>query len=293
MTARKEAALTNPSHKVVGPDGAEYFLIRKKGARLRIKILFSTPDFQAGEVSEGWGPSAADGVMMGAWIGPLRHHFGRALDVLPDGTHCVEIGREAGEASLYDYQTDILRKGGDVSNVALRRAGVNVGRYGRAGLPVTRPQIAEAREALGRHRVDLLNGTYRRDDGPMILNETPVIDPAAYRPTYVRAPGSPVPADLLAEFVADVDSLVEYLDFLMTLPPLPERPRTAPASPDLLARLRQSVGYAKPGDEATHAWRLRTLATGVYDPAAFEAAQSADIRARNAATAARRLAAAS
>lgn len=285
--SNREPALSNPTHKVVGPDGTEYFLIRQSRNTLRIKILFSTVDYIKGYVSEGHGPSAADAVMMGAWVGPLRFHFGAAIDCLPYGAHCVEIAREG--ASLYDYQTDVIAPTSP-SSAPLRRAGLNVGRYGRGELPVTRPQIAEVRVAMWTHRRDLLNGTYRRDDGPMTLNVAPVIDPAADRPTYVRTPGTPVPDALLAEFVADVDAMVDYLDFLMTLPPMPERDRTAPVGADQLAAIRRDAAYCRPGDEAVHAWRLRTIETGIHDPAAYDAANARDIRAKNAVTAANRLA---
>lgn len=285
--SNREPALSNPTHKVVGPDGTEYFLIRHTRNKLRIKILFSTVHYMKGYVSEGFGPSASDAVMMGSWIGPLRHHFGEAVDCLPFGAHCVEIGREG--ASLYDYQTQVIAPAYP-SNVALRRAGLNVGRYGRAELPVTRPQIDEAYRALGAHRAALLDGTFRRSDGPSRLNDTPVIDAAAYRPTYVYDQGTRVPDDLLAEFVADVDAMVEYLDFLMTLPPMPQRDRTAPVDAERLAAIRADARYCRPGDEAVHAWRLRTIESGIYDPAAFEAAKSRDIRAHNAKAAATRLA---
>ncbi|UTC29797.1 hypothetical protein BAJUN_01670 [Bajunvirus bajun] len=279
MTARKPAAaLTNPSHKVVGPDGTEFFLIRRKGARLRIKILFAANGFAAGEVSEGWGPTGADDVLMGHWTGPLGFHFGyNVIRQLPQGTHCVEIGRETGEASLHDYQTDILYNG-EVTNFPLVRAGFNVGRFGRKGLPVTRPQIAEARAVTLAHKAALIDGTYRRDDGPMIKNTAP--DDGGYRPTYVRAEGSPVPADLLAEFVADCDRLLAYLDFLETLPPLPERPRTSPAPETQLSWLRTHARYER--GENLRAYLLGVLESGMNDPAAYEAARAADTQAHNA-----------
>lgn len=226
------AALSNPTHKVVGPDGTEYFLIRLKGARLRIRVLYDAPNFvditPAGSVSEGWGPSAADGVLMGSWIGPLAHHFaGAALESLPDGTHCVEVGDNV---SRFDYQTDIIWRGWgavrfDSRNVALRRSGINCGRYGRQGLPVTRPQIAEARAALIAHRHALTSGTYRRSDGPMI----PVPAPTPGGPRFVQGVGTPVPADLLPEFLADADHVLAYLNFLESIPPLPQRSRPVAA----------------------------------------------------------------
>ena len=93
------AKLSKPTHKVVGPDGTEYFLIRHTRNTLRIRILFDAPNWvdttPKGSISEGWGPSAADAIMMGRWEGPIRHHFTQgAVDMLPEGTRCIEINAQ-------------------------------------------------------------------------------------------------------------------------------------------------------------------------------------------------------
>ena len=252
------AKLTNPTHKVVGPDGTEYFLIALRGRTLRIRILFDAPNWAdttpAGSISTGWGPTAADDVMMGRWIGPLRHHFTQgALDLLPDGTHCVEVNPAV---SSLDYKTDVIWRGwGErgVNTVALRRASANT--YA-GSLPVTRLEVDKARAAVEAHRAALLDGTYRRMDGPMVLNTAP--ETGGYRPTYVQAEGSPVPADLLGEFVADADLMLSYLDFLDSIPPLPERPRERPATAQELANAREKlrIGYFKRERERAYYERL-------------------------------------
>ena len=39
-----------------------------------------------------WGPSAADDVMMGRWIGPMRYILGSAIvDAWPESTHLVTV----------------------------------------------------------------------------------------------------------------------------------------------------------------------------------------------------------
>jgi len=224
------AKLSNPTHKVVGPDGTEYFHIRRKGARLRIRILFDCPNWvditPAGSVSEGWGPSGSDDILMGRWTGILGHHFTSAfVDLLPDGTHCVEVNPEP--SATFTYQTDVLwsgwkgqpgRRHGDIGFI---RAKANRGGY---TLPVTRPHREAARPLVEAHLAALLDGSFRREDGPMILNTAPVV-PGQYRPTYVRGEGTPVPADILPEFIADAERALAYLDFLDSIPDLPERPR--------------------------------------------------------------------
>lgn len=215
------AKLTNPTHEVVGPDGTVYLTIRIKGARLRARIHFDAPNWvditTKGSVSEGWGPSGADAVLMGRWSGILRHHFASAaIDALPDGTYCREINPDPSD---YPYQTEIVWSGWEKdSSIAFNRANVR-------GLPVTRAQRDAARPVMEVHLASLLDGTYRRDDGPMILNDAP--PSTGYRPTYVRGEGSPVPADILPEFIDDARHALAYLDFLDTLPDMPIRPRKA------------------------------------------------------------------
>lgn len=221
------AKLSNPTHRIVGPDGTEYFLIRRKGNSLRIRILFAAPNWvdttPAGSVSEGWGPSGADDILMGRWTGILAHHFtNAAIEALPDGAHCEEINPEP---SPHDYETQVLWSGwtGRDGQVAFRRAKANRGAY---TLPVTRPQREAARPLLEAHLAALRDGSYRRADGPMVPNPAPP-EPGKYHPTYVQAEGTSVPPDLLPEFIADAERALAYLDFLDSIPDLPERPRRA------------------------------------------------------------------
>lgn len=189
------AKLTNPTHKIVGPDGTEYFLIRKKGARLRIRILYEAPNWSgttpAGSVSEGWGPTGADHLASGQWIGILAHHFTYgALEMLPDGTHCVET-----TPSGY-FRSQVIWSGwGDerYPEVGFSRAGCRTGCY---RLPCTRAERDHARPLVEAHLAALLDGTYRRDDG------------------------TPAPADAFDSFVEDARRAIAYLDFLDSVPAL-------------------------------------------------------------------------
>lgn len=252
------AKLTNPTHKVVGPDGTEYFLIALRGRTLRIRILFDAPNWAgvtpAGSISTGWGPSAADDILMGRWIGPLIHHFtSGAIDLLPDGTHCVEINPAV---SSFDYRTAVIWRGWGEAGpnaVALRRANAE---RSATDLPVTRLEVDKARAAVEAHRAALLDGTYRRMDGPMVLNTAPKT--GGYYPTYVQGEGTPVPAELLAEFVADADLMLAYLDFMASIPPMPERPRERPATAQELANAREKlrIGYFKRERERLYYERL-------------------------------------
>lgn len=201
MSKKAAGKLSNPTHKVVGPDGTEYFLIRHTRNTLRIKVLYDAPNWvdvtPAGTVSVGWGPSAADAVMMGRWTSPLIYHFtAGALDLLPDGTRCVEV---APEPSDYDYRSDVIWSGwsepGDVS-MGLRRAGLTQ-------TPLFRPQLDAARPIVEAHRQALIDGSCRADE----------IDDA-----------------LRAEFLIDADRALAYLDFMDSVPELATRPRKAVAA---------------------------------------------------------------
>lgn len=191
------AKLTKPTHKIVGPDGTEYFLIRRSRNTLRIKVLFDVPNWidvtPAGSVSQGFGPSAADGVMMGNWIGPLIHHFTTgALDKLPDGTRCVEVDPAP---SSHDYRSDVIWSGWGESHfpgIAFVRAGIR-------DTPVLRAELDAARPRLTAHRQALI-------DGELISERE--------RP------------EVRAEFLADADRALAYLDFMDTVPDLATRPRT-------------------------------------------------------------------
>ncbi|USN14375.1 hypothetical protein KABACHOK_05620 [Brevundimonas phage vB_BpoS-Kabachok] len=90
------AKLSKPTHKIVGPDGTEYFLIRRTENTVRIKILYDAPNWvditPKGSVSKGWGTAAADAIERGDYEGPIRFHFTQAaLDLLPEGTRCVPV----------------------------------------------------------------------------------------------------------------------------------------------------------------------------------------------------------
>lgn len=273
------AKLSNPTHKVVGPDGTELFLIKHTRQRLRIRILFDAAWVSAGQVSEGYGPSAADDVMMGRWIGPLRFHFGAIIDSLPDGTHCVEIGRT--EPSLYDYSTDIIWSGWEGAGY-FRESGFTraSGERGRRDLPVTRPQRDKARAQVTAHLDALLDGTYRRDDGPMVENTAPKVPGVSYYPTYVKGEGTPVPLDILPSFIADAERARAYLDFLDTLPDMPERDRTRPATPSELNRFAAEMNWThRPAP--IRAYAANVVETGIIDLRLAAAAESERIRLAN------------
>ena len=236
----KTTGALTPTHKIVGPDGTDYFLIRQTRNTVRIKIMFAAAGFAAGEVSKGWGPSAADDIMMGRWIGPVRFHFGAAVDALPDGAHCVEV---APEASTHDYMTAVVWSGwGEAGmtgyrDVALRRAGLpNFGSM--LGLPVTPAQVEAVRPAIVAQIAALKDGSYR------------------YR-------GEPAPASARDEFIMTAEVTLRYLDFVAALN-LPERPRTRPARDAELtfARSRLRTGYFKRPEEKAYFERL--VASGVW-----------------------------
>lgn len=276
------ARLTNPTHRVVGPDGeTEYFLIRVKGSTTRIRILFETPDAPAGSVSEGWGPSAAGAIEGGRWPSVIIHHFGGfTLDMLPEGSHLREIVG-ADRPSLYDFQTAILYRGWSddqrrYPEVALSRATGNTS----ARLPVTRPEIAKARVAVEAHLAALLDGSFRRADGPMVLNTAPKVPGVAYYPTYVQAEGTPVPAEILPGFVSDARGFLAYLDFLEGICPMPERPRTRPATEQEIRDARQFASWTfKP--EPLRAYARQVVETGMIDVVAADAAERERIRLAN------------
>ena len=194
--------IAKPTHKIVGPDGTEFFLIKQTRNTLRIKCLIDLPNHvditQAGTVSEGWGPSAADAVMMGRWIGPIVFHFsGKAVDTLPDGTHCVEVNPDVSD---YDYQTDVIWSGwgnGAMQDIALVRAGLP------RSLPITRAKREKVRLAMESHRAALADGLYRIDE---------------------------IGDEVRAEFLKDADRVLSYLNFLDSIPDLPERQRRAVAA---------------------------------------------------------------
>lgn len=200
MLKTAQGKLSNPTHKVVGPDGTEFFLIRHTRNTLRIKILFDAPNWvdttPSGTVSQGWGPSAADGVLMGNWIAPLRFHFtSGALDLLPDGTRCIEVNPEPSD---FNYRSDVIWSGWGASrfpDVAFRRADIRT-------TPVFRAELDAARPVMEAHRQALIDGTFRADE----------IDDA-----------------LRAEFLTDADRALAYLDFMDTVPDLATRPRKVAA----------------------------------------------------------------
>lgn len=191
------AKLPAPTHKIVGPDGTDYFLIRRTRNTVRIKILYDAPNWvdttPAGSVSRGWGPSAADAIMSGNWTGPLIHHFtSAALDLLPDGTRCVEVDPEP---SAYDYRSEVIwsgwKDGGYRPDIAFVRVGLREA-------PLFRDERLAARPLVEAHRQALLDGTF------LASNETP---------------------ETKAEFLADADRALAYLDFMDTVPDLARRPR--------------------------------------------------------------------
>ena len=190
------AKLPAPTHKVVGPDGAEYFLIRCTRNTVRIKILFDAPNWvdttPAGSVSRGWGPSAADAIRAGNCTGPLIHHFtSAALDLLPDGTRCVEVEPEP---SAYDYRTDVIWSGWEGGGY---RPDIAFVRVGLRETPLFRPERAAARPLIEAHRQALRDGTFLPEATP----------------------------EAQAEFLADAERALAYLDFMDTVPELAQRPR--------------------------------------------------------------------
>ncbi|USN15881.1 hypothetical protein PAPPERLAPAPP_01390 [Brevundimonas phage vB_BpoS-Papperlapapp] len=194
------AKLSKPTHKIVGPDGTEYFLIQHTTNTLRIKILYDAPNWvdvtPAGSVSTGRGTAAADGVMMGNWIGPLIHHFtGAALDKLPDGTRCVEVDPAP---SFSDYRSDVIWSGwgsGYQPDIAFVRAGLREA-------PTLRAELDAARPLLVAHRQRLVAGE--------------ILSPREKPEVY-------------AEFLSDADRALAYLDFMDTVPDLATRPRKVAA----------------------------------------------------------------
>jgi hypothetical protein len=283
----KKPALSNPTHEVRGPDGTVYFTVRQKGSTLRVRIEFDAPTYdparpyKAGEVEQRTGLAGADDFMMGRWAGILAHMFGGyAIDALPVGTTAYELGEP--QASLYDFQpyvvTGLRREVLQSAATALSRAGFGMGSLD--SLPVTRPKLDDARAKIEAHKAALLDGSYRRSDGPMVKNTAPREPGVAYYPTYVQAEGSPVPADLLPAFLADADCALAYLDVLDSIPDLPLRPRKRPATRREIEAAEIALKYGhKSAPEL--AFAKRVIQTGEMDLILREDAERQRIRLAN------------
>lgn len=252
-TLPPSAKLSKPTHKIVGPDGVtEYFLISVRGANLRIRILYDAPNWvdttPKGSISTGYGPSGADDITMGRWTGILAYHFtSGAIDLLPDGAHCVEVNPAA---STHDYQTQILWSGWEAAGMAsypavslARAKGSNYGSM--HGLPVTRPQVADARARMLDHLELLRSGEYRNHG-------------EAYTP------------EVLAEFIRNAKTTLAYCDFLDSIAPMPERPRERPATDEEQAYARMYGRFANRPEE--RAYYIALAESGVYSAPARKAA---------------------
>ncbi len=179
---RQRKTLSNPTHAVVDRAGQTLVSIKHTRNTVTMRLEQDMGEGKAGEVSGGYGPSGADGVMMGRFAGYMAFLFGGDVaNALPEGARIIEIGAKELEArakSTFAYSGEIVSDLAPRATTALYRATAS------DHFPATAQAFAATMIAAQDHLAALACGTFRKGE---------------------------ISGELRGEFRADALALIDYL----------------------------------------------------------------------------------
>lgn len=156
---RQPKTLTNPTHLVVDRAGKTLVSIKHTRNTVTMRLEVALAGEPAGSIAAGWGPSGADGVMMGRFVGYLGFLFGfDVATALPEGARLIEFGAKeiaARAASTFRFR-------GEVYSTLIKGATMGLFRAtGAEHWPTNHAELVAAKQAAHDHVQALTEGTFR------------------------------------------------------------------------------------------------------------------------------------